>query len=63
MTAPRIDRAVDGFVDPQPQDKVERGILELGQVADGRRLGLDRPVPAGSSAGWAVMHDQPARRP
>ena len=41
MTAPRIDRAVDGFVDPQPQDKVERGILELGQVADGRRLEKD----------------------
>jgi hypothetical protein len=116
MTAPRIDRAVEGFVDPQPQDKVERGILELGQVADGRRLekdagttelscvpvawtqptlsptrdhaarfdlrdygshehpmlrhrsqrrrlGLDRPVPAGSPTGWAVTHDQPARRP
>src|SRR5271166_3491426 len=28
-----------------------------------RRLGLDRPVPAGRPAGWAVTHDQPARRP
>src|SRR6202030_2570026 len=28
-----------------------------------RRLGLDRPVPAGSLVGWAATHDRPARRP
>lgn len=28
-----------------------------------RRLGLDRPVPAGSPVGWAATHDRPARRP
>ena len=28
-----------------------------------RRLGLDRPVPAGSPVGWADTHDRPARRP